>query len=94
MLDLIRIIRGSYSVSLEEKFGYQKYPQKHFEDFFTRWYESYWLYERFGYDVRRVQLSSLILTGQISREKALDILATKPYDVSSIDKVLLILQRN
>lgn len=36
--------------------------------------------------MRRVQLSSLILTGQISREKALDILATKPYDVSSIDK--------
>lgn len=86
MLDLIPYNKDEAIHTLEEKFGYQKYPQKHFEDFFTKWYESYWLYERFGYDVRRVQLSSLILTNQISREAALSILATKPYDVSSIDK--------
>ena len=50
---------------LSERFGWQPYPQKHFESRFTRFYESYWLPKRFGYDVRKVQFSSLILTGQM-----------------------------
>jgi hypothetical protein len=54
---------------LETKFGYQKYPQKHFESRFTRFYESYWLPTKFGYDTRKVQYSSLILTGQMTRER-------------------------
>ena len=40
---------------LTERFGWQPYPQKHFESRFTKFYESYWLPKRFGYDVRRVQ---------------------------------------
>jgi len=70
---------------LTEKYGWQEYPQKHFESRFTRFYESYWLYEKFGYDVRRVQFSSLILTGQMTREEALDELERLPYDVETID---------
>lgn len=57
---------------LESKFGWQRYPQKHFESRFTRFYEGYWLPEKFGYDTRKVQFSSLILTDQMSREEALD----------------------
>ncbi|MGZ9897684.1 N-acetyl sugar amidotransferase [Shewanella gaetbuli] len=56
---------------LEDKFGYQRYPQKHFESRFTRFYEGYWLPQKFGYDTRKVQFSSLILTGQMTREEAL-----------------------
>jgi N-acetyl sugar amidotransferase len=69
---------------LEEKFGYQKYPQKHFESRFTRFYESYWLPERFGYDTRRVQFSSLILTGQMTREEAIERLKDPAYDPETI----------
>ena len=50
---------------LSKNFDWQPYPQKHFESRFTKFYESYWLFERFGYDVRRVQFSSLILTNQM-----------------------------
>ena len=57
---------------LQEKFGWQPYPQKHFESRFTRFYESYWLPKKFGYDTRRVQYSSLILTKQMTREEALE----------------------
>ena len=57
--------------SLVEKFGWQRYPQKHFESRFTRFYEGYWLPTQFGFDTRRVQFSSLILTGQMTREEAL-----------------------
>ena len=69
---------------LVDKFGYQKYPQKHFESRFTRFYESYWLTERFGYDTRKVQYSSLILTNQMTREEALDKLSKPAYDVENI----------
>ena len=69
---------------LQDKFGWQPYPQKHFESRFTKFYESYWLPKKFGYDVRKVQFSSLILTGQMTREEALEKLKTLPYDESTI----------
>lgn len=69
---------------LSSKFGWQEYPQKHFESRFTRFYESYWLYEKFGYDVRKVQFSSLILTNQMTREEALLQLQNLPYDPENI----------
>ena len=69
---------------LVDKFGYQKYPQKHFESRFTRFYESYWLPERFGYDTRKVQYSSLILTNQMTREDALQRLKKPAYNEETI----------
>lgn len=65
---------------LENKFGWQRYANKHFESIFTRFYEGYWLVKKFGYDKRRAHFSSLILTGQITREEALQKLAKPPYD--------------
>jgi hypothetical protein len=69
---------------LKSKFGWQEYPQKHFESRFTRFYESYWLPEKFGFDVRKVQYSSLILTGQMTREEAIESLKKKAYDKENI----------
>ena len=51
---------------------------------FTRFYESYWLPEKFGFDTRKVQFSSLILTGQMSREIALEKLKQPAHDPASI----------
>lgn len=69
---------------LETKFGWQPYPQKHFESRFTRFYESYWLPEKFGYDTRKVQYSSLLLTKQMTRDEALARLAQPAYDKATI----------
>jgi N-acetyl sugar amidotransferase len=69
---------------LVEKFGWQSYPQKHFESRFTKFYEGYWLFKKFGYDTRRVQYSSLILTSQMTREDALVKLSHPPYDKETI----------
>jgi len=71
---------------LEDKFGYQRYPQKHFESRFTRFYEGYWLPEKFGYDTRKVQYSSLILTGQMTRDEALESLKKPAYDPETIEE--------
>lgn len=42
------------------------------------------MYEKFGYDTRRVQFSSLILTKQMTRDEALKILLETPYDKSTL----------
>jgi len=65
---------------LQEKLGWQPYPQKHFESRFTRFYEGFWLPKKFGYDVRRVQYSSLILTGQMTRTEAIERLKQPALD--------------
>lgn len=69
---------------LTERFGWQPYPQKHFESRMTRFYEGYWLPTKFGYDTRKVQYSSLILTGQMTREEALERLKKPAYDEETI----------
>lgn len=83
-LNYVPYIKAESMRLLEEKFGWQPYPQKHFESRFTRFYESYWLPERFGFDTRKVQYSSLILTGQMTRGDALAKLAHPAYDKASI----------
>jgi N-acetyl sugar amidotransferase len=71
--------------TLASTYGWKPYPQKHFESRFTRFYEGYWLPERFGYDTRRVQYSSLILTGQMTREQALKEMSRPAYDPETIE---------
>ena len=71
--------------TLEEQYGWKPYPQKHFESRFTRFFEGYWLSTRFGYDMRRPQFSSLISTGQMTRDEALKALEELPYDAVTID---------
>ena len=56
---------------LEEEFGYQYYEHKHFESVFTRFYQALILPSKFGVDKRRPHYSSLIMSGQMTREEAL-----------------------
>jgi N-acetyl sugar amidotransferase len=65
---------------LETEFGWQRYPQKHYESRFTRFYEGYWMPAKFGYDIRRAHYSSLILTKQLSRADAFEKVKTLPID--------------
>lgn len=83
-LDYIPYNKKEAMELLVREFGWQEYPRKHFESRFTRFYESYWLYEKFGFDTRRVQYSSLILTGQMTRDEALKLLEEPPYDCETI----------
>jgi hypothetical protein len=85
-LDYVPYNKDEAMQLLVDKYGYQKYPQKHFESRFTRFYESYWLPKKFGYDTRKVQFSSLILTGQMNREDALKELEKPSYDPETIEQ--------
>ena len=83
-LNHMRYIKSEAMTFLEKEYGWTPYPQKHFESRFTKFYEGYWLPKRFGYDTRRVQYSSLILTGQMSRDEAVEKLS---YPALSDDEV-------
>jgi len=83
-LDYIPYDKDKAMQLLVDKYGYQKYPQKHFESRFTRFYESYWLPKKFGFDTRKVQYSSLILTNQMTRNEALEKLKSPAYDPETI----------
>ena len=85
-LNLLPYTKEHASKVLSERYGWRPYPQKHFESRFTRFYEGYWLPTRFGYDTRRVQYSSLIQTGQMTREEALERLSKPAYDLATIDE--------
>ena len=83
-LDFMPYDKEEATQLLVDKYAYQRYAQKHFESRFTRFYESYWLPEKFGFDTRKVQYSSLILTGQMSRDEALERLKSPAYDPETI----------
>jgi len=83
-LDFVPYNKEEAMQFLMDEFGWQKYPQKHFESRFTKFYESYWLPKKFGFDTRKVQYSSLILTGQMTREEALEKLSQPAYDEETI----------
>ena len=79
-LDLIPYIKKDAEALLEQRFGWKKFQHKHHESRFTRFFEDYWLPRKFGFDRRRAHFSSLILTGQMTRQEALDRIATPELD--------------
>lgn len=64
---------------LQNEMGWQYYGGKHYESIFTRFYQGYILQKKFGIDKRRAHHSSLIHSGQMSREDALKDLQNEIY---------------
>jgi N-acetyl sugar amidotransferase len=85
-LNYIPYIKAKAMAELEQIYDWKPYPQKHFESRFTRFFEGHWLPTRFGYDMRRNQFSSLILTGQMTREEALAQLEQPPLDPATVEQ--------
>lgn len=59
---------------LENEYKWKYYGGKHFESRFTKFFQSYYLPVKFGFDKRRAHLSSLIQTGEMTRDEALNII--------------------
>jgi N-acetyl sugar amidotransferase len=85
-LNYIPYIKNDAIAKMQKEYNWKTYPQKHFESRFTKFFESYWLPTRFGYDMRRNQFSSLILTGQMTRDEALLKLESLPYNPDEIQQ--------
>jgi N-acetyl sugar amidotransferase len=83
-LNLVPYIKKEAEELLGTRFGWEKFQHKHHESRFTRFYEDYWLPRKFGFEKRRAHFSSLILTGQMSRDEALDRISRPELDEKTL----------
>jgi len=61
-------------------YNWKDYGGKHHESVFTRFYQAHYLPQKFGFDKRRIHLSSLIVSSLMSREEAIEKLTAPLYD--------------
>ena len=71
---------------LIESYGYKDYGGKHSESRFTKYYQDVYLPFRYGFDKRRLHLSSLIVAGQITRNEALEQLSSPACDENESER--------
>ena len=87
-LNYINYRKDDVIEKMQRELGWQYYGGKHYESRFTKFFQSYYLPSKFNYDKRKSHLSSLILSGQITREAALNIMKEDPYDTNEINNDL------
>lgn len=86
VLNYINYNKQEAKKELMENYGWRDYGGKHYESFYTRFYQTYILPKKFGFDKRKMHLSSMIVSGQISREEAIEELAEPLYDTVEIER--------
>ena len=74
---------------LKDQCGWKSYGDKHHESRFTKFFQSYYLPTKFGYDKRRAHLSSEIMSSLINRSDALKIIQKSPYNEITIDRDIM-----
>lgn len=80
LLNAVPYNRQEIVALLEREIGWRDYGGKHHESVYTRFFQSYILPRKFGIDKRRAHLSSLIMSGQMTRDQALAELQTPIAD--------------
>jgi N-acetyl sugar amidotransferase len=78
LLDYEPYVKADALRRIEAELGWRDYGGKHHESVFTRFFQTCYLPEKFGYDKRRSHLSSLIVSGQLARSGALAELSSPP----------------
>lgn len=73
---------------LERTYNWEYYGGHHHENVFTKFVISYWIFEKFGIDKRKISLSSQILSGQINRQEAIELLNEPPYKIDQKDLMI------
>jgi N-acetyl sugar amidotransferase len=71
ILDYIDYNKEEVKKVIADKLGWRDYGGKHYESSFTKFYQVYILPNKFGVDKRKAHLSTLICSGQLTREEAL-----------------------
>ena len=79
-LDYIDYNKEEAMEFLVKNYKFKKYPYKHYESVFTRFYQGFILPEKFGIDKRKLHLSNLIISNQITRDEAINKLKSIPYN--------------
>lgn len=80
LLNLLNVNPSEDKLFLKEKLNWIDFSGKHHESVFTRFYQGYILPQKFNIDKRKAHLSNLIFSGQLTKHKAIDMLACPTYD--------------
>jgi len=78
-LDYLDYDKNRCVQTLVDELGYRPYPYKHYESVFTRFYQGHILPTKFHVDKRKLHLSTLVCSGQMTREAAVADLLHSPY---------------
>ena len=78
-MDYVEYNKTEVKKKLIEEMNWRDYGGKHYENMFTKFYQGYILPEKFKVDKRKSHLSTLICSGQISKEEALKELGKPAY---------------
>jgi N-acetyl sugar amidotransferase len=73
---------------LQRELGYVPYARKHGESRFTRFFQEYYLPEKFKVDKRKAHFSSLIVSGQMTRDEAMAELNKPLYRYEELEEEL------
>ena len=79
-LDYIDYNRNRAFQELRDFCGFEYYGRKHLENMLTAFIQCYWFPKKFGVDKRTSHLSSMIVSGQMTREEAVAELNEPLYD--------------
>jgi len=79
ILNYISYVKENAKKLIEKELGWKDYGLKHYESIYTRFFQGYILPKKFNVDKRRAHLSTLICSGQMSREEALKEMQHSPY---------------
>lgn len=85
LLDLIDYDKNKAVELLRNEFDWKDYGGKHYESRFTKFFQAHYLPTKFGYNKKKAHLSSLILSGLMSREDAIKELNKPLYDLDDLD---------
>lgn len=91
-LNLIDYNRERAFAELKEFCGFEYYGRKHLENILTAFVQLYWFPKKFGVDKRRSHLSSMIVSGQMTRDEALKEFAEPIYDAKMMDDYIKLLK--
>ena len=78
---------------LKDFCGFEYYGRKHLENILTAFIQLYWLPKKFHSDKRVSHLSSMIVSGQMTREEALRELSEPLYDEDMMEGYISIIKQ-
>lgn len=87
LLNCVDYNRDRAFAELKEFCGFEYYGRKHLENYLTAFTQLYWLPKKFNVDKRTSHLSSMIVSGQMTREAALAELAKPLYEDAYMQRV-------
>lgn len=79
LLNLMPYSMGDAISQLEDHVGWRAYPRKHGESLWTKFFQNFYLPTKFGFDKRRPHFSSLVASGSITRDMAIELLQEPLY---------------